>query len=344
MKIQFYILLRDWGGGYDSAFTNQLFYRHNHKYVENELRDLWSYQLNLSDQQVQLLIDHSWEILGKNFTYYFLKQNCGYRMTELLNLVINDRLLPKMKQWSMPSDMLQKIINIQNGNKPLIKNVKRIKSRQNAFREKFVELSDSEKKIVKEFIFAENAKNVISINTLSIQENKRIIDTLFDYYAFKLTKKNSDKTDIELRRRQLIIDRLKLDTEEVMWANNSKVQPPDESQYSTMLQISPVYNSHLKEGFDIRFRAAYYDYLSVNNGRAPFTQMSMFDVTTTYQENKIRLKELDLLNIETLNISPTGLPEDTDYAWKVKVGAKDINLKCGGCLHTFVSGGIGKAY
>lgn len=337
-------IIKGLAGGYESAFTNQIFYRHNHKYAENELRDLWSYQLNLSDEQVEQLTDHSWELLGKNFTYYFLKQNCGYRMAELLNLVIDDRLLPRMKQWAMPSDMLQKITDINNGEKPLIKNIKRIKSRQNAFREKFVELSRTERNIVEEFISIKSAENIFHINKLSDQENKRIIDTLFDYYAFILTKDNVDKVDIEFRRQSLIIDRLQLDTKKVIWANNAVVHSPDKSQYSSMLQLSPVYNNRLGEAVDLRFRAAYYDYLSVNNGRAPFTQMSMLDITTTYQENKLRLKELDLLNIETLNISPTGLSEDTDYAWKVKTGAKNLNLECGGCLHTYVLGGIGKGF
>lgn len=337
-------IIKGLAGGYESAFTNQIFYRHNHKYAENELRDLWSYQLNLSDEQIQQLTDHSWELLGKNFTYYFLKQNCGYRMAELLNLVIDERLLPQMKQWAMPSDILQKITNINNGDKPLIKNIKRIKSRQNDFREKFVELSIIERKTVEEFISINSAENIFHIDQLSDQENKRIIDTLFDYYAFILTKDNVDKADIELRRQSLIIDRLQLDTKKVLWANNLTVHSPDESQNSTMIQLSPVYNDRLGEGIDLRFRAAYYDYLSVNNGRAPFTQMSMLDISTTYQENKLRLKELNLLNIETLNISPTGLSEDTDYAWKVKTGAKNLNLECVGCLYTYVLGGIGKGF
>lgn len=331
-------------GGYDGSYTNQQFYRHNHRYAENELRDLWDYKLNLSQEKVNGIVDHSWELLGAKFTYYFLKQNCGYKMAELLNLVIDYPLLPSFKEWAMPSDVLTQLMEASDGGIKLVKDISLIKSRQNEFRDKFQLLTLTEKTITLKFIKQKEEEETQSVLALSSESNKRIIDTLFDYYAFILTKKDADVKAIEARRRVLLLSRLKLDTEELNWPETAPTPPPHKSQNSSMLQASYIYNDQLGAGALIRFRPAYYDFLSLNRGRAPYTQMSMLDLSAVVRNNKISLKHLDLLKIETLNISPTGLSEDGDFAWKVGVGIREQNLSCVGCLHGYLSGGIGKAY
>jgi hypothetical protein len=331
-------------GGYNASFTNQQFYRYNHTYAENDLRDLWNYELDLSQNQIALLVDHSWELLGQEFTYYFLKQNCGYKMAELLNLVIDKPLLPSVKNWAMPSDILTSLADERKHGKKLIKNITIIKSRQNSFRDKFVLLTNTEKKAVSNFILNNDLENLPSVLENEINSNKKVIDTLLDYYAFSLTKKNADPKSIETRRRAILLSRLKLDTKDIEWPSSSPKPPPHKSQNSSMLQTSIVHNDKLGTGVELRFRGAYYDYLSNNSGRSPFTQMSMIDLTMVHQQNKISLKKLDLIHVETLNISPTNLPEDKAFAWKVKAGVKKQNLSCDGCLHGYLSGGIGKGY
>ena len=330
-------------GGYDGSYTNQQFYRHNHKYAENELRDLWNYELNLSKEQVSGIVDHSWELLGAKFTYYFLKQNCGYKMAELLNLVIDHPLLPSFKEWAMPSDTLSQLVEANNNGKKLVKDITLIKSRQNEFRDKFKLLTLAEKSIAVDFINQKKGE-APSILSLEPASNKRVIDTLFDYYAFILTKEDADIKTIEARRRTLLLSRLKLDTKELNWPKSDPAPPPHKSQKSSMVQASYIYNDKLGSGALIRFRPAYYDFLSLNRGRAPYTQMSMMDLSAVIRNNKISLKHLDLLKIETLNISPTGLSEDGNFAWNVGAGIREQNLNCLGCLHGYLSGGIGKAY
>ena len=65
-------ILKGLFGGYDATFSNQQFFRFNHAYAENELRDLWEYVLRLHPDEIDQLVAHSWELLGRNFDYYFL--------------------------------------------------------------------------------------------------------------------------------------------------------------------------------------------------------------------------------------------------------------------------------
>lgn len=50
-------------GGYEAAFSDTRFYRLNHSYSESDLRDLWDYQLELTQAQKKRVIYYSWELL-----------------------------------------------------------------------------------------------------------------------------------------------------------------------------------------------------------------------------------------------------------------------------------------
>lgn len=67
-------------GGYNSTFTHLEFFQHNHNYAETQLRDLWEYELDLTPSEVDLIVSHTWEVLGKDNKYYFV---CKTAHTEL---------------------------------------------------------------------------------------------------------------------------------------------------------------------------------------------------------------------------------------------------------------------
>ncbi|MCG8442672.1 MAG: DUF4105 domain-containing protein, partial [Caulobacterales bacterium] len=71
-------------GGYRSRFSNLEYFHHNARYREAQLRDVWEYHLRLSPEDVAFLVAHSWEMMGAENRYYFLRQNCAYRIAELV--------------------------------------------------------------------------------------------------------------------------------------------------------------------------------------------------------------------------------------------------------------------
>jgi hypothetical protein len=75
-----------------------------HEYANAEARDLWQYDLNLSDAEVELLTLHLWELADTHLDYYYLTKNCSYHalttleaaaprldLTARLNLVVLPR-------------------------------------------------------------------------------------------------------------------------------------------------------------------------------------------------------------------------------------------------------------
>ena len=89
-------------GGYRATFSNRKFYAQYNVYADSEARDMWEYELNLSHYQERLLIYHLWEIIDKEFVYYFLRENCGLRMAQVLEMVLDTDLDSNDSGWYLP--------------------------------------------------------------------------------------------------------------------------------------------------------------------------------------------------------------------------------------------------
>jgi hypothetical protein len=75
-------------GQYASFYDIKPHYMNVALYNNAESRELWEYPLNLSPAEVDFLADHLWELLfNAQFSYYFLDENCSYRLLTLLHAV-----------------------------------------------------------------------------------------------------------------------------------------------------------------------------------------------------------------------------------------------------------------
>ena len=77
---------RGLAGGYPGRFVIVPYVNKVQEYSHMENRDIWEYNLSLSDEELQRLIDHLWELREINFDYYFFDENCSFRLLELLDV------------------------------------------------------------------------------------------------------------------------------------------------------------------------------------------------------------------------------------------------------------------
>ncbi len=93
-------------GGYRSGFSDRLFHSHDQTYARNEFRDLWQFELDLNEDQRRLVVQHLWEVIGRKFTYYFLTENCAWRIGELVELALGRPVLPASSSpWFPPIEL-----------------------------------------------------------------------------------------------------------------------------------------------------------------------------------------------------------------------------------------------
>lgn len=329
-------------GGYQGHFANQKYHHQNLAYNESELRDLWEYQLDLTQEKINFLLAHLWELENTSMTYYFFKQNCGYQLAKLLELVIDKPLLAPQKVWVMPYDLVMMLNQPETQN--YVNKVIYHESRQEKLYNRFSQLNSGEKNGVQKIIDAPVDETLAVIRALDEEEAKRVIDIMYDYYAF-LEVKHDGLSDAEIAKREkLLTERFNLPIGQSNWKKPNK-QPPHKAQNTAMLQLSPLYNDAFGEGLNLRFRANYYDLLNINAARIPFSELNTFDLKLLYtsEKNSWSLRELTLFNILNLNVSQTGLAKDKFHAWALNAGYKPNNLSCIDCSDMYVGGFLGES-
>jgi len=311
-------------GGYDAAFSHDVFYRQNHIYIENELRDLWEYQLNLNQDQVNQLIHHAWELMGAKFQYYFLNKNCAYAMADLLELVVDAPLKSNSPIWALPIDLFNNLTNNTTKNSSLVSEIRYLPSRQNQFYHHFHQLHAQQKTELQNIV-NDPYFSLSNLSKLSESSQIKIINALLDYYAFRQLDDNDRKMAKE-RKQRLLIHRIQLQSDTPENSKTSTAQPPTSGPLPLMLRVGIQQQKQQAANLLLTTRLSYYDLLNLEAGRLPHTQLTTLELQLILQEEQIRFKQLDFFKIQNLNVSQSGLEKEGGVAWKVHFFAdKDHN-------------------
>lgn len=330
-------------GGYEATFSSVQFYRHNHNYAEDELRDMWAYELSLSREDVARLVAHGWELLQARFDYYFANQNCAFRMSEFLGLVVDEPMLFESLPWSAPGSVFDHLVEIMQDDQPLVRKVTLIPSRLKRFHTQYRRLDDRQRELLQAWV--DNPDTFFSAGYAGLEEVEKasVIDALVDYVEFRRARKPADEF-VTSSKRNLLLERLKLPPR--TQRDDSAVvpqMPPHAGPRPNMVRVGMLSNDRLGQGVSLILRPAYFDRMSLDEGRIPHATLSMFEIELARFEQQLHLRRLDIVNLEHMNIAETPLPMDGGLAWRIKMGLQDHNLACADCLVGKMNGGLGKA-
>lgn len=327
-------------GGYRSTFTDLEYFNHNRRYREAQLRDVWAYHLNLDQRDIDLLVAHTWEMLGTENKYYFLRQNCAYRIAELVSVTMDGTLVPQNKAWVTPLDIFHSLSSHTRNGSPLVTHVEHLPSRQTTFRAGYADLPAPARRVVNEVAAGADVQSALSQAGLDPQTQAAALDVALDYDAFAREVDAGAVSDDDHTR--LLLARLRLPPTRTD-AAAAPPPSPHAGQHTSLLQVSPLYNDEFGAGVEFRLRPAYYDLLSPDPGTVPYSELSMFDVRLIAREGDLDLRQIELVRLLALNVTPTGLPNDGGVAWGVRFGVEDRDLSCDDCLVRYAEGAVGKA-
>jgi len=324
-------------GLYDSTFTAQSYYYHLHEYSDSELRDLWEYELELPAEATELLVAHTWEMLGVTHDYYFFNRNCAYRMAELIELVTDQTFTKDYLPWEAPQSVLQRLAEAKNNSRPIIKEVTYIPSKQSKLYSKYENLSGVEKSEMLKVIMDLQHLNSHGFSKLSSGSVIKILDSLTDYYGF--ISPNTRFHDSN-EYRAIIAKRLMLPIHNINHQVDSN-NTPHIGHSPSYMSVSMTKINKLNELAKLRIRPAYYDDLDTSYGHIKGAALSMMDLSVYGKETGLALDYLDLLSLRNMNSYSTGLPGDNPLAWNFKVSLEGQSYDCSSCINYVVRGGKG---
>ena len=333
-------------GGYDGGFSTIEFYFHDKNYGENELRDLWEYKLNLPTEKIEFIISHAWEVLNKKYVYYFFHDNCAYRVAEFLQLNNDLDVINQNMPWVIPQSILKQLENITIEGHPLIKDRIFHASRETRFNEKFSILSTDEQVIFRTIITGEI--NIKEIDRYMLSKNKQIalLDALIDYYQYRFEvddKKQNKKISpdyISALRLRMQLPTNKNEASE----NKGEYKSPSLGRNPSLIQLgaNTIFskrNSSLN-GL-LRIRPVYYDFLDSESHQVKNSSLSMGDIELRIYDEGVTVNQFDLLAIDSMNSTNSGLPSDTKFGWRFRTGLEQERIYCYPCLVPRIQSDIG---
>jgi len=172
-------------GGYQAGFSDKDFYANDLVYSRTENRDMWSYDLNLTPAQVQLLALHVWEISGQKFDYYFLNKNCAWRLADLIDLALDQALRPEDSPWFLPVEYFHRLEALNEAASVLLRPAQFIPSYERALVSRLGALNESNLALFEQQVRNHAVDLDDKTAKLPSLERLALFDALLAYYTWK---------------------------------------------------------------------------------------------------------------------------------------------------------------
>ncbi len=309
-------------GGFGGSFTNVPFYYKVREYGDFENRDLWIYDLNLTDLERDLLIDHLWEVGDVEFNYYFFTQNCAYHMLSTLDAAAPRlNLVDNMPLWSIPSDSIKVLFLEKN----LVKKVSFRPSLRRTFLSRFEKLDQNEREKFDEYL---NQDKKSEFSKLNLNSKMKILDASLDYYDFKYPKEvTNPKSESFKKKNSVLIERAQLGVKSPpLEIIPTETEAPHKGHPSSRISLGGL--SRRIEGSEsqlisAQFRFALQDILDPVEGYPQWSQLEFGQFKFEYwnQEKNLKLKEFWFF--QAMTAEPISKFEK-NFSWKGRLGQKSF--------------------
>lgn len=283
-------------GGFPGKYTIQPFYRKLKTYADIDSRDIWEYRLNLSTEELEMVVYHIWELNDKMFDYFFLDENCAYRIIALLEVALPDLDLTKnYTVYTMPVDTIRKLS--KHG---IIDSKKYRASANKRFFHRAKNLTASERQLIIDIV----QDNLPHSNRLSELPEKRkalVLTLASEYLTILINKDVLDRRKSSRLTHRLLTERGKLSIPVISYDEVPEpFASPDQGHMVHRFSISSGYNEGKKK-LTIGYRDNYHALFDPLAGFEDGAQVEFFNLELSGSEKtNIQIEKLTILNITSL--------------------------------------------
>lgn len=326
-------------GGYPGVFSVLPYYEKVTEYSHLEARDVWEYELNLTQAEVEQFVRHTWEAQKTHFDYYFFNENCSYHLLTLLDAA-SDRfqLSEQFSVSAIPADTVREIRNAG-----LISHAHFRPSTMSLMSHMLSESSSEIKDIAKSIV--ENNIEISSLaDTLNETEQAQALELAYQYSRYLSVRKKKDQKRQAKKAIQILSARSKIDSTEVFSDYPTPKYRDDEGHHSKRLEAS--FGQDNEQNFtQLGFRIAYHDRLDNLPGYLEGAKLEMFHVKVRHTDvehgsDTNTLEEFTLLDIASYSPRNNFV---TPLSWEVSTGLKRPGAQ-GEELVAYLSAGWGASY
>jgi len=317
-------------GFFKGTFTRIPYYYKVREYNDFESRDLWVYDLNLTQKQVDRLVAHIWELGSTHFDYYYLTENCSYHILTALEVALPELdLSDRLPLVVVPADTI-KVISQTPG---LVARVQYRPSVRSQFLARVNPMPREQISLLKTLVATRDLTTIPP--SLTDEEKATVLDAAIDHLDFKHFRtlvEEPEGIDAEWKQK-LLVSRSRI-----------ALRSPDLSVTTPVDETPHIGHEIMRAGVDggasstlggfgtVHFRFALHDLLDPKTGYPEYSQIEFFNTRIRYlpEDNRVWLEDFALFRV--VSLSP--LTEfDRQLSWKVKVGGSTIRDNT--CDHCF---------
>jgi hypothetical protein len=321
-------------GGYPGHFAANPYFEKIKEYSRLENRDLWEYKLNLTQEEINTMLAHIWELQGISFEYYFFDENCSFRLLELLDVARPGLYLAN--NFPVTAIPLDTVRVVQDAD--LIAKTHYRPSILTELEAQLTLLNEEENDLALALARDIAVLEQKSFIKLTSTQQQLIVDSAYRYLRYQNTFNGRPK---ETTRRSFLLLRRLNESPIKLTIPIKQPQRPDLGHKTSMLGFSVGQN--LDTTFaEIKYRGSYHDLLDPMAGYYNGMSLNMVNLSLrAYEGGEIKLEKAELLDIVSLSARNSYF---SPWSWKANISIEQQWTLNKEVLVTQSSGGRGVSY
>ncbi len=324
-------------GLYPGLFSSTPYYLRVREYSDLENRDIWEYQLDLTPQEVEMVLAHAWELGSVRFDYFFFDENCSYHILSLLDVARPSLQLTDQFVWhTIPIDTVKAAMALPG----LVKQVRYRPSQLSLLQARADTLNPLQLQWAKELSLGTQTLATLNEQTRSSQEAAQVLEFSDLYLSYQQVAGGVAQNDADERLHALRLARSSHPTVAPATPPTPATRP-DQGHGSGRLALA--YGQQDQRPFvEVGFRPALHDLLDPEAGYARGAQIAFGEVSARlYEHEHAEVERVDFIHIASL--SPrTALFQPK--SWRVRWGLERLESTVGRVAAHALAGSMGMAW
>ena len=325
-------------GLFRGTYSNIPYYYKVREYNDYESRDLWSYELNLTSEEMEMLVDHIWEMGPIYHRYVYFFRNCSNVILTLIEAAApRYEITKRLKFFVIPPDTIRALGDVPG----LVRRIVYRPSGKSTFDARLKLLTPAQTDSLANFVNSD-----YDTTTLKKTPSVALVDAALDYMDYKEAKPLAKPESEQSSKRQALLGyRASFhETTPPLHIEVPNERRPDLTHPSSKFSVLSGYEQNVKNFVQINSRFSLHDQLDPPLGMPRFSQIELIGVKMRYLTDQNHLEVEDLNAFRILSINPLER-FNQGMSWKFQFGARRFrDQNCDRCFGGEILGGSGYAF
>ncbi|MDR9469132.1 DUF4105 domain-containing protein [Marinospirillum sp.] len=326
-------------GLYTGYFSLMPYYEKVNEYNQMENRDMWEYPLNLSEEGLQRVIWHLWELDEVGFDYWFFDENCSYQLLALLSVAEDDLYLTQgFDIKALPVDTLRALdeaglLDSQGHYRPSFATRLQVMSEQ---------LTQEEVQLARTLVFDQPHPNQLTfpkgVNAAAVYE------LAAEWLNFRFRHQDLEREQAAPQIHRLLVARSKVEEKANLQAPVAPEVAPHQGHDTARWGLGTGYHQD-QNYLSLVAKPSYHSRFDDLDGYLPNAEINLFELEVRAYEEEETLEPWHLTILEVGNYLPSS-PIFSLAAWRVQaeVERTDVKLAAKDSWRSRLGGSYGRAW